>query len=464
MNPQRRELIWNEAWNTFGRDQFAFIKTYGCQDNWRDSETIKAILIKMGYTMTDDPAIADFCLLNTCAVRENAETKMFGKLGELSKLRQQKPNMIFAVCGCMAQEPTIVERLKKSYNYVDLVFGTQQIQELPTLLHQLQYEQYTLVSTHKHNKYIYENMPQYHEMKHKAFVAIMKGCNNYCSYCIVPYTRGIQMSRQSADIINEIETLVKDGCQEITLLGQNVNAWGIDLVPANKFSNLLTSVAKTNMARIRFITSNPWNFSEDIVDVMHQFKNIMPHVHLPVQSGNDVVLHRMRRQTKISSYLQLVKTLRAKIPNLALTTDLIVGFPGETTEQFNDTLELYRQCAYDLAYIFIFSARPGTPAAKLPEQIPYPEQLERFNKLNDLVKYYANQNNTLYQGQVVVVLVDGVSKNNPDLLTGYTPQNKLVHFHGANDLVGKMVEVKITTTHIFYFHGELINAIPKQSN
>ena len=441
-----------------GKGQTYYIKTYGCQANERDTETLSGILEMMGYTHTDEVKQADVVLLNTCAIRENAEEKVFGKIGYLKNIKKTRPNLIFGVCGCMAQEEVVVNKILEKFPQVDLIFGTHNIHRLPVLLKQAMLEKELVLEVWSKEGDVIENLPSHRANNYKAWVNIMYGCNKFCTYCIVPYTRGKERSRELDEIIKEVEELKNSGYKEITLLGQNVNSYGKDLNNGTDFATLLEAVAKTGIDRIRFTTSHPWDFNADMIDIIAKYDNIMPSIHLPVQSGNDEVLKLMGRRYSKESYLKLFDMIKEKIPDCTITTDIIVGFPNETEEQFQDTLSLYNYCKYDLAYTFIYSPREGTPAAKMEDNVPLSDKEQRLYRLNELVNKYANEANQKYLGQVVKVLVEGPSKKNPDVLSGYTEHNKLINFKGDASMVGQIVDVRVTEAKTWALTGEQLES------
>lgn len=441
-----------------GKGQTYYIHTYGCQANERDTETLSGILEMMGYTHTDEVKQADVVLLNTCAIRENAEEKVFGKIGYLKNIKKTRPNLIFGVCGCMAQEEVVVNKILEKFPQVDLIFGTHNIHRLPVLLKQAMLEKELVLEVWSKEGDVIENLPSHRANNYKAWVNIMYGCNKFCTYCIVPYTRGKERSRELDEIIKEVEELKNSGYKEITLLGQNVNSYGKDLNNGTDFATLLEAVAKTGIDRIRFTTSHPWDFNADMIDIIAKYDNIMPSIHLPVQSGNDEVLKLMGRRYSKESYLKLFDMIKEKIPDCTITTDIIVGFPNETEEQFQDTLSLYNYCKYDLAYTFIYSPREGTPAAKMEDNVPLSDKEQRLYRLNELVNKYANEANQKYLGQVVKVLVEGPSKKNPDVLSGYTEHNKLINFKGDASMVGQIVDVRVTEAKTWALTGEQLES------
>ena len=421
-----------------------YLRTYGCQANERDSETIAGILEALNFTRVDNEEEADVLFFNTCAIRKNAEDKVLGEIGMLKKLKRNNPDLIFVLCGCMAQEEMIVKTILEKYPQVDLIFGTHNIHRLPWLLYNAMMAKEKTVEVYSKEGEVVENLPVSRFGKHKAWVNIMYGCDKFCTYCIVPYTRGKQRSRLMEDILKEVRQLKEDGYKEVCLLGQNVNAYGKDLGIEDGFAKLLEEVAKTNIDRIRFSTSHPRDFSENMVYVMKKYPNIMPSLHLPVQSGNNEVLRRMGRVYTVEHYKHLVDLLKKEIPTITFSTDIIVGFPNETHEQFLDTLALVDYCQYDLAYTFIYSPRENTPAAKMEDNISEKEKSDRLQMLNEKITYYSNLNNQKYLHKTLKVLVDGYSKKNKNVYSGYSEENKLVNFTGDNINVGDIVDVYIT--------------------
>ena len=453
----REELIFPDRLLTYAHGKKCFIRTYGCQANVVDSQNILGILTELGYENCQDPLEADFVLLNTCAVRENAEDKVFGEVGSLKKLKNKNPNAIIAVCGCMIQQPHIVNRLKNVYTQVDLMFGTHNIHHLPQLIEQVVFDEKRIIEVFSKEGEVIERLPIVRDDKIKAFVNIQYGCDKFCSYCIVPYTRGKQRSRTKEDIIQECIDLVNNGYKEITLLGQNVNSYGKDLYDDYSFANLLEDVAKTNIPRLRFTTSHPWDFTQEMFEVISKYKNIMPFIHLPLQSGSTSVLRRMGRRYTAESYKELVDRLRATIPNVALSTDIIVGFPNETDEEFEDTMKMAEYCQYDSAFTFIYSPRVGTPAARIKDEISDEVKHKRFDRLLKVINDSGIKKYKECIGNIEVVLVEGASKKDSSILTGYTETNKLVNFKGDASHIGQFVKVKITDSHLFYLSGEEVN-------
>ena len=432
-----------------------FVRTYGCQANVVDSQVIDNILIKMGFNKSLDIENADLIILNTCAIRENAELKVFGEIGWLVKKRKNNPNIRVGVCGCMVQQENVFDRLSKN-QHVDFIFGTHNIDQLPEIIYESYINNNKILSVKHQAENKYKILPRTIEQKHKAFVTIMDGCDKFCTYCIVPYTRGQQISRSKEDIIDEIKHLMQNGLKEVTLIGQNVNSYGLDFKDKKyHFKDLLEDIAKLNIPRIRFSTSNPWNLNKDLIDVMAKYDNIMPYIHLPIQSGDEEILKQMNRKMLIKDYIDLVDYLREKIPDISISTDLIVGFPNESSEAFRHTIDLYNRIKYDNAYTFIYSKREGTPAAKIIDHVTLTEKKKRLYELDELVRKYAKEANEKFVGKVLDVLVDGVSKNNAKRLTGYSPQWKVVNFIG-DAKVGDIVKVKINEASRFSLSGKQV--------
>ena len=443
-----------EPLKNLGYGKKYFIRTYGCQMNVHDSENIKAILETMSFEETDTFEDADFILLNTCAIRENAHNKMFGFLGRVKHLKESKPHIVTAICGCMAQEENVVEDLMKKYKWVDIVFGTHNIHRLPYILETSMARREQEIEVYSIEGDVIENIPVKRDSKYKAWVNIMFGCDKFCTYCIVPYTRGKQRSRRPEFIIKEVEELVEKGYLEVTLLGQNVNAYGKDLEEKCTMGDLLEKVAQTGIKRVRFMTSHPWDFDDRMIEVISKYNNIMPYVHLPLQSGSDRILKLMGRRYTKEKYLELVDKLKNTIPNLALTTDIIVGFPGETEEDFKETLEVVKKCEYDSAFTFVFSPRVGTPAAKMLDNTTIDEKNKRLYELNELVNVYANRKNQEYLGKKVEVLIEGTGEKGN--LIGYTDTMKLVNVDGDESAIGKIVEVEITEVKTWSLDGRIV--------
>ena len=442
-----------EEQKTLGLNKKYFVKTYGCQMNEHDSENIKAILEDMGYTSTDNMEDANLIILNTCAIRENAHNKVFGLLGRIKHMKQSKEVMV-GFGGCMAQEEVIVDEILNKYKWIDFVFGTHNIYDLPNIIEKSKNKQEIDVFSIEGD--VIENIPVKRDSKYKAWVNIMYGCDKFCTYCIVPYTRGKQRSRLPKYIIDEVNELIKDGYKEVTLLGQNVNAYGKDLDIDYNMANLLEDVAKTNIERVRFVTSHPWDFNDDMIDVISKYKNIMPYIHLPLQSGSDKILKLMGRRYTKEEYLTLYNKLKSKIPNCSITTDIIVGFPNETKEDFLDTLDVVNICKYDGAFTFIFSPRIGTPACRMKDDISLEEKEERLQTLNNLVNKYSKENNDKYLNKIVPVLLEDYSSKNSSYLKGYTDTMKLVNVKADSSYLGKIVNVKITSVKTWSMDGEII--------
>ncbi len=433
-----------------------YIKTYGCQMNVHDSENIKAILEQMSFKEIDNMENADLILLNTCAIRENAHNKVFGMIGRIKHLKEERPDIIAGICGCMAQEEGVVSEILEKYRWLDFVFGTHNIHEFPLVLKKTINSKKLEVEVYSCEGDIIEDIPVKRDSKYKAFVNIMYGCDKFCTYCIVPYTRGKQRSRNPKDIIREVEKLKTDGYKEVTLLGQNVNAYGKDLDIDYDMSNLLSDVSKTGIDRIRFVTSHPWDFTDEMIDVIAKYNNIMPYIHLPLQSGSDRILKLMGRKYTKDSYLELFHKIKNKVENVSITTDIIVGFPGETIEDFNDTLDVVNECKYDSAFTFIFSPREGTPASKMKDDLPLKEKEERLYKLNNLINKYAKEANDRYLGKTVKVLLEGKSSKDCATLMGYTDTMKLVNVDAPLDKIGEIVDVKITNVQSFSMDGKIV--------
>ena len=439
-----------------GQDKTYFISTYGCQANERDSETLAGIMDSLGFTVSDSAENVDVILINTCAVRENAMEKVLGEIGNFKRLYRENPDLVIGVCGCMAQEEGFVERLLGKYPQVRLLFGTHNLQELPSMLYEVMYNKQRVVKIYSREGEVYENLPVHRFGGHKAWVNIMYGCDKFCTYCIVPYTRGKQRSRYMNTILEEVKELKEQGVKEITLLGQNVNAYGKDIDDSYDFATLLEEVAKLGVPRIRFTTSHPWDFSDQMLDVIGKYDNIMPFIHLPLQAGDSEILKRMGRRYTKESYIELYDKIVAKIPNVSVSTDIIVGFPNESDEQFEQTLDVVRYCKYDNCYTFIYSPRPGTPAANMEDPIDFETKKKRLALLNKTWNEYALERNKAYEGRIVTVLVDGISKKNETVYSGYTDTNKLVNFTGENIHPGDFVQVYIEKAKTFSLDGKAV--------
>ena len=439
---------------SLGQNMTYHIKTYGCQMNEHDTENIKAILEQMGFKEEKIMENADFILLNTCAIRENAHNKVFGMLGRIKHLRESKPNIIVGMCGCMPQQEVVVERIIKKYKWMDIIFGTHNIYELPKLLKKSLEEKKQVLEVMSCEGNIVEGIPAKRDSNYKAWVNIMYGCDKFCTYCIVPYTRGKQRSRALEDIVKEVIELKENNYKEVTLLGQNVNAYGKDLNEDYNMANLLEEVAKTNIERIRFVTSHPWDFNDDMIEVIKKYKNVMPYIHLPLQSGSNKILKLMGRRYSKEDYLTLFNKLKEAVPNCSITTDIIVGFPGEEEVDFEDTLELVNKCKFDSAFTFIFSAREGTPAAKMEDSIPLEEKERRLYLLNDLINKYSKEANDKYLNKKVPVLLESISEKDKNKLMGYTDTMKLVNVKTDLSNLGKIIDVKITNVKTWSMDGE----------
>ena len=421
--------------------------------NVHDSEELRAHLENLGAVSTEDLDSADIVVLNTCAIRENAHDKVFGYLGRCKHIKEER-DLTLCLCGCMAQEESVTTTIREKYPYVDIVFGTHNIHELPKLIIEHQKKQDIEVYSIEGN--VYENIPYKRDSKISAWVNIMYGCDKFCTYCIVPYTRGKQRSRKSKDIIKEVNDLVKCGYKEITLLGQNVNAYGKDLENEISFANLLECVAKSGIKRLRFVTSHPWDFTDEMIDIIAKYDNIMPYIHLPLQSGSSKILKLMGRRYTKEEYLNLYNKMKEKIPVVAITTDIIVGFPNESDEDFNETLDVVKKCEFDSAFTFIYSPRVGTPAAKMKDSVSLETKEKRLQELNKLINHYSNVKNKEYLNKTVKVLVTGISDKDNKKVCGYTETMKLVNIDAPKDTIGKIIDVKITDTKSFSMDGKMI--------
>ena len=435
-----------------GKEKTYALLTYGCQMNVHDSENISGIMEELMYTKVEDYEKADVIILNTCAIRENAHNKVVGILGRIKKLRETNKDVITIITGCMPQEEGIATMLKDKYKWVDIVIGTHNIYELPLLLEKVYNEKKQNIEVYSIEGDIVEGLPVKRESSVKAWVNIQYGCDKFCSYCIVPYTRGKQRSRMPEDILSEVQELANLGYKEVTLLGQNVNAYGKDLEINYTMADLLEETAKIGIDRVRFVTSHPWDFTDDMIDVIAKYENIMPYVHLPIQSGSDAILKKMNRKYTTNEYKILFNKLKDKIPNVSITTDIIVGFPNETDEDFEETINIYNELKYDLAYTFIYSKREGTPASNMEDTISLEVKEERLQRLNEVVNKYALENNMKYKGKVVPVLIEGPSDKNGKLM-GYTDTMKLVNIEADPKYVGEIVNVEITDVKTWSLEG-----------
>ena len=445
----------SEDLKNLGFGKTYYVQTYGCQMNVHDSENIKAILEEMSFKEADSMEKADLILLNTCAIRENAHNKVFGMIGRIKHMKEERPNIIAGICGCMAQEEVVVNEILDKFSFLNFVFGTHNIHELPEILNKAMHKDSIEVEVYSCEGDIIEDMPAKRDSKYKAFVNIMYGCDKFCTYCIVPFTRGKQRSRRPHDILMEVRRLKEDGYQEVTLLGQNVNAYGKDLNLEYDMSDLLEEVAKTGIERVRFVTSHPWDFTDKMIEVISKYPNIMPYIHLPLQSGSDRILKLMGRRYTKESYLELFNKIKKTVPVVSITTDIIVGFPGETEDDFEDTLDVVNICKYDSAFTFIFSPREGTPAAKMKDDTPLSVKEDRLHRLNELVNKYAREANEKYLGKVVPVLLESVSEKDNNMLAGYTDTMKLVNVKAPKEMLGEIVNVKITDVKTWSMDGEI---------
>ena len=432
------------------------IVTYGCQMNVHDSEKLAGMLNDIGYEETSQQQEADLVLFNTCCVRENAELKVYGNIGALKAYKMANPNMIIGVCGCMMQQTDVSDYIVKKFPFVDLVFGTHNLHHFPSLLLQAFDSTQTIVEILDSEGDVVEHIPTKRSLGISAWVTVMYGCNNYCSYCIVPYVRGRERSRQPQDILEEISKLVADGYKEITLLGQNVNSYGKDLEDKYLFHDLLREIDKLQgIERVRFMTSHPKDLSPELISALSECSKLCEHLHLPIQSGSNRVLKAMNRKYTREDYMELVEKLRAAVPGIALTTDIIVGFPGETEEEFLDTLDIMKRLEYDSAYTFIYSPRTGTPAAKISNQISQEVKKERLSRLIELQNEISKKKNAAYKNREVEVLIEGPSKNKHEIMSGRTRTNKLVNFAASPNLVGQLVKVRIINTRSWTLEGEV---------
>lgn len=437
-----------------GRPRLALTETYGCQQNENDTERICGMLREAGFEFTEDPYQADLVIYNTCAVRENAEQKVFGRLGILKHIKEERRDMIVGICGCMVQQEHITEQIRRVHEHVDLVFGTHALYKMPELLYRAMHQKKTVVDIESSEGYIAEEIPIERKDASKAWVSVMYGCNNFCSYCIVPYVRGRERSRQPEDILKEVRELVRRGCSEISLLGQNVNSYGKDLDEPMDFADLLRRVNEIpGVERIRFMTSHPKDFGSRLIQAMVECDKVCPQLHLPFQAGSNKVLKEMNRHYTKEEYLEKIRLAKEAVPGLALSTDVIVGFPTETEEDFEETLDVLRQVEFDAIFSFIYSPRKGTPAAKLTPVLNEEQIHQNFNRLLEVQNEISMRKNEAYIGKVERVLVDGTSKNNPKMLSGRTASSKIVNFEGDSALAGTYVNVKITQAHTWSLNG-----------
>ncbi len=455
---KQRDFIEKIKQINMGREKkpLAFVETYGCAQNESDSEKLKGMLFDMGYDFCEKTEDADFILYNTCAVRENAELRVFGNIGALKHLKSKKPRVIIGVCGCMMQQEHIKETVKKRYPHVDIVFGTHALYRFPEILSKSM-EGMRVFETENEEGSIFEDITYKREAPPLAKIPIMYGCNNFCTYCIVPYVRGRERSRDYKDILKEVRDVAKEGYKEIMLLGQNVNSYGNDLDGGLSFAELIKECAKVEgIERIRFMTSHPKDISDELIDVLATEDKVCKQLHLPVQSGSDRVLKLMNRKYTREKYLEIIKKVKERIPDIVLTTDIIVGFPGETCEDFEETMSILKEVEYDLIFSFIYSKRKGTPAAQMPDVLTDEEKHKNFDRMLNLQNEISKKKNDMYFGKVEKVLVEGKSKTNEEMLSGRTSGGKIVNFKGDETLVGEIVDVKITETKTWSLCGILI--------
>lgn len=446
-----------ELGKQLGHKPLYCVTTFGCQMNARDSEKLSGILTDIGYELTESEEDADFVIYNTCTVRDNANQRVYGRLGFLNSIKRKKPHLKIALCGCMMQEPAVIEKIKKSYRFVDLIFGTHNIFKFAELLVTMFENKEMIIDIWQETDQIVEALPVNRKYPYKSGINIMFGCNNFCSYCIVPYVRGRERSRDPKEIIREIEQLAADGVVEIMLLGQNVNSYGKTLEQPVTFAQLLQEVEKIDgLKRIRFMTSHPKDLSDELIEVMKNSRKICRHLHLPVQSGSDKILTAMNRNYTKAQYLALVEKIKAAMPDISLTTDLIVGFPGETPEDVEETIEVVKKVQYDNAFTFIYSKRTGTPAAAMENQVPQEIVREGFDKLLKVVQDTAKERAARLQGSVMEALVEELNEQDASLMTGRLSNNMLVHFPADKSLIGQFVMVSLDECHGFYYTGHVV--------
>ena len=451
-----KQRNWEEFQKT-GKQKYFYNLVMGCQMNAHDSEKLSGMLTEMGYEETKEETQADFIIYNTCCVRENAELKVYGKLGFLKHYKEKNPNAIIAVCGCMMQQDTVIKTIKKSYRHVDIVFGTFNLYKLPELIETRYETGCTVFDIWKEQREIVEDMPSIRKYPFKASVNIMYGCNNFCTYCIVPYVRGRERSREAEDILKEIKALVKDGVKEVTLLGQNVNSYGKNLDKPVTFAELLKMVDEIEgLERIRFMTSHPKDISDELIEALGTCKKTGKYLHLPIQSGSSRLLEKMNRRYTKEKYLEIIEKVKKAVPGIHISTDIMVGFPGETEEDFLDTLDVIQKVRYSTAFTFIYSKRTGTPAATMENQVPENIVKDRFERLLNVLNPVIHEVNEEMVGQTLKVLVEEISKQNSEVLTGRTENNTLVHFKGNSGLIGQLIDVKIKENKTFYLIGERI--------
>ena len=451
------KAIINKKSHELGRNLTAGVITFGCQMNAKDSEKLMGILENIGFEVIEDES-ADLVLYNTCTVRDNANQRVYGRLGLINSMKKKNPEKKVALCGCMMQEPSVIETIKKKYKFVDLIFGTHNIYKFAELIVAMYSSDRMIIDIWKDTDKIVEDLPAERKYPFKSGVNIMYGCNNFCTYCIVPYVRGRERSRSPKDIIREIEKLVSEGVVEVMLLGQNVNSYGKNLEEKITFAQLLEEVEKIEgLERIRFMTSHPKDLSDDLIQVMKKSKKICRHLHLPLQSGSNRILQAMNRRYTKEQYIELARKIRQEIPDISLTTDLIVGFPGETAADVDETIEVVREVQYDNAFTFIYSKRTGTPAAEMPNPVSDEEIKENFDRLLSVVQETAKSRTGRMKGEIHSALVEEINEHDSSLVTGRLSNNTIVHFPGDESLIGKIVDVKLIEAHGFYYIGEICN-------
>ncbi len=454
---ERIDFLLDEKDQNIGSNRTFFIHTYGCQANEADSEIMAGILNALGFAQASSESESDLIILNTCAIRENAENRIWGELGRLKAYKRHNPDLILALAGCMPQEEYVVERVLKKYPHVDIIFGTHNIHRLPDYIRTALFSKEKVVEVYSEEGAIVESVPKLRAHAYKAWVHIMYGCDEFCTYCIVPYTRGKERSRAREDILSEVRELKNQGYREVTLLGQNVNAYGKDFKDVDyTFGDLLNDLDRIGIDRIRFATSHPHDLDRKTMEAMRDGKHVMPYFHLPVQSGSDKILKKMNRHYTSKEYLDVLGQLKETVPGISVTTDIIVGFPGETEQDFEDTMDLVKQARFEGAFTFIYSKREGTPAAKYPDETREEEKKRRLQRLNELVNELYLAGSKRFEEKTVKVLVEGYSKHGEDMMIGYTEHNKLVNFKGNKSLIGKMIDVRITKAMTWYLMGEIV--------
>ena len=445
---------YDKSIEKFGNSKKFFVRTYGCQMNEHDSEKIRGMMLSAGFVLSDNIEDADVVILNTCAIRENAHDKVFGFLGALKhKKEKENKELLIGLCGCMAQEEVVIKEILSKYKYVDFVCGTHNLDNLLTIIKNKIETEKQQIEVLSYEGDVVENIPVIRDSKYSAWVDIIYGCDKFCTYCIVPYTRGTQRSRKHEAIVEEVKKLKEDGYKEVTLLGQNVNAYGKDLYDDYNLANLLSDVSDTGIERIRFVTSHPWDFTEEMVDIIAKRENIMPYIHLPFQSGSNKILKLMNRKYTKEEYLKLYESIRTKVKNSSITTDIIVGFPGETEEDFEETLDLVNKCKFDGAFTFAFSPRENTPAALMKTDITEEVKMDRLHRLNEVVNEYSNEANNRMLNTTVKCLITGISEKDENKICGYTENMKLVNIEGSKENIGKIIDVKITDAKSFSLDG-----------